>query len=193
VAELVSAAAPAGLATRLDHLFQLGVLAVLVGILSAAMVMQFAFGEIPCPLCLLERLAMFGVGFTILQGFRNGFGERLTGLGLLFALLLLAIATRQTLLDIAPRPGHAYIGSAILGLHMPVWSVVIALALLLSYALKIAVLGADPSRAVPLPAISLAGRVLGLALLVLCAVNLGAVVLQCGLGECHTMGYRLLE
>ena len=181
------------LAARLDHLFQLGVLAVQVGILTAAMVLQFAFGELPCPLCLLERLAMFGVGFAIIQGFRNGFSERLTGLALLFALLLLLIATRQSMLDIVPRPGHAYIGSAILGLHMPVWSAVIALTLLLAYALKMAVLGADPSQAPPLTWMTAAGRLLGLVLILLCAVNFVAVVLQCGFDQCHTFGYQLLQ
>ena len=27
----------------------------------------------------------------------------------------------------------------------------------------------------------------------LCAVNLVSVVIQCGLGQCHTSGYRLLQ
>jgi disulfide bond formation protein DsbB len=183
-----------GLAARLDHLFQLGVLAVLVGIQASALVMQYGFGELPCPLCLLERLAMFGVGFAILEGFRNGFRERLTGLALLFALLLLVVGARQTLLDIAPRPGHAYIGSPVFGLHMPVWAVVIALVLLVSYALKIAVLGADPlTRAGRAPAwLASPARLIGYALLALCAVNAVSVVVQCGFSECHTFGYRLL-
>jgi disulfide bond formation protein DsbB len=182
------------LAARLDHLFQFGVLAVLVGIQSAALVMQYAFGELPCPLCLLERLAMFGVGFAILEAFRNGFRERLTGLALLFALLLLVVGARQTLLDIAPRPGHAYIGSPVLGLHMPVWAVVIALVLLIAYALKIAVVGADRAREAGPPVVWMAtvARYLGYALLALIAVNALSVVVQCGFSECHTFGYRLL-
>jgi disulfide bond formation protein DsbB len=183
----------ATLAARLDHLFQLGVLAVLVGILAAALVMQFAYGELPCPLCLLERVAMFGVGFAIVQNFRNGFSERMTGLALIFAVLLLVIATRQSMLDIAPRPGHAYIGSAVLGLHMPVWAAVIGLLLILAHALKITLLGASAPGATPMPTLAAAGRVLGLALLGLCAVNFVAVVLQCGLNECHTFSYQLLS
>ncbi|MGG5820453.1 disulfide bond formation protein B [Falsiroseomonas sp. HW251] len=181
------------LSARLDHLFQLGVLAVLVGVLSAALVMQFAFGELPCPLCLLERVAMFGVGFAVVQNFRNGFNERMTGLALIFAVVLLVIATRQSMLDIEPRPGHAYIGSAVLGLHMPVWAAVIGLVLILAHALKITLLGAAARDVAPLPLLAVAGRVLGLALLALCAINFIAVLLQCGAGECHTFGYRLLS
>ena len=57
----------------------------------------------------------------------------------------LAVGARDplALLDIYPRPGHAYIGSAVFGLHMPVWSVVIALLILFAYALKLAVIGGD--------------------------------------------------
>jgi len=65
-------------------------------------------------------------------------------------------------------------------------------AMLLAYALKMAVLGADPSRIAPLPWVVAAGRVLGLMLIALCAVNFAAVVLQCGVGQCHTFGYQLL-
>lgn len=181
------------LTARLDHLFQLGVLAVLVGILSGALVLQFAYGELPCPLCLLERVAMFGVGFAIVQNFRDGFSERMTGLALIFAVLLLVIATRQSMLDIAPRPGHAYIGSAVFGLHMPVWAALIGLVLILAHALKITLLGATLPGTAPLPLLGAAARLLGYALLALCAVNFVAVVLQCGLNECHTFGYQLLS
>ena len=73
-------------------------------------------GELPCPLCLLQRVALFGVAFGIMLNFRHGFSYRNTGFSLLFAILLLVVAERQTLLDIYPRPGHEYIGSAILGL-----------------------------------------------------------------------------
>jgi disulfide bond formation protein DsbB len=190
-------AAPAvrpGLVVMLDHLFMLGVLVAVAAILTAALVIQLGFGELPCPLCLLQRVAMFGVCFGIVQNFRNGFTNRHTGISLLFALLLLLVAARQTLLDIAPRPGHEYIGSAVLGLHMPVWSVVIALALLLAYAAKLAVLGGDPAAqaSARVAVVDRAGHWLGHCVLGLCAVNLVLVLLQCGLGECHTFGYRLL-
>ncbi len=79
---------------------------------------------------------------------------------------------------------------------MPVWSVVIALCVLAAFALKLAILGGDDHRrANPLdsfPVLPAAATALGALLLVLCAVNFGSAVLQCGLGECHTEGYRLL-
>jgi disulfide bond formation protein DsbB len=180
----------------LDYLFQLGLLLVLCGILTAAAFLQYARGELPCPLCLLERLAMFGIGFGVLLNLRTGFADRNTGISLVFAVLLLIIGARQTLLDIYPRPGHEYVGSAILGLHMPVWSVVIALCVLAAFALKLAIIGGDDHRRTnPLasfPVLPAAATALGALLVILCAVNFGSAVIQCGLGECHTEGYRLL-
>src|SRR5438552_10642414 len=113
----------------LNHLYMLGMVVVISGILTAAMVMQYVFGELPCPLCLLQRVALFGVAFGLLQNLRGRFSDRNTGFSLLFALLLLIVAERQSLLDIYTRPGHQYVGTAVFGLHMPVWSIVIALCL----------------------------------------------------------------
>jgi hypothetical protein len=139
---------------------------------------------------------MFGIGYGVILNLRTGFAERNTGISLVFAVLLLIIAARQTLLDIYPRPGHEYIGSAILGLHMPVWSVVIALCVLAAFALKLTILGGDDHRrANPIdsfPVLPAVARVLTGALILLCAVNFVSVIVQCGLGECHTEGYRLL-
>lgn len=177
----------------LDRLGLVAMLAVLAAILTAAMVMQYAFGEIPCPLCLLQRFAMFGCCFGIMQQVRSDGSERGTGIALIFTIVLLVIAARQTLLDLFPRPGHDYIGSAIFGVHMPVWSIFIAVALLLGFAARLALFGA-PRAATALPA-SLLRVAQGLAVYIalLCAINFVSVVLQCGLDQCHTSGYRLLQ
>src|ERR1700733_9438823 len=119
------------IAVALDRLILCLMLLILAGILTAAMVMQYVFGEIPCPLCLLQRFAMFGCCFGIIMQLRSPGSERGAGIGAIFAVLLLVISVRQTLLDLFPRQGHAYVGSAVFGLHMPVWSVLIAVELLL--------------------------------------------------------------
>jgi disulfide bond formation protein DsbB len=181
----------------LNHIFLLAMLAVIAAILTGAMTLQFVYGELPCPLCLLERVALFGVCFGIILNFRHGFSYRNTGLSLLFAILLLIVSVRQTLLDIYPRPGHAYIGSAVFGLHMPVWSILIAVAILTAYAAKLIVLGNDDhlakSEVARMPLLSRAATILGLYVIALCAINLVAVFLQCGFGECHTDGYALFR
>ena len=175
----------------LDRLVLLLMLAALAAVLTVAMLMQVAFGAIPCPLCLLQRVAMFGCCFGLILQLRSEHSERGqergSGIGLVFAVLLLVISVRQTLLDIVPRPGHDYVGSAVLGMHMPVWSVVIAVALLAGFAIRLALFGAPRGSAW-----QRCTRGLEFYVVLLAAFNLLAVVLQCGLVECHTTGYRLL-
>jgi disulfide bond formation protein DsbB len=181
----------------LHFIFLLLMMAVIAGILTAAMTLQYAKGELPCPLCLLQRVALFGVCFGIIANVRDGFSNRNTGFSLLFAIFLLIVSVRQSLLDIVPRPGHAYIGSAVFGIHMPVWSIIIALCLLIAFAAKLAILGGnehlDDNNVKTFSLLDRAARLLSLYVIALCAVNLVSVILQCGFGECHTFGYRLLK
>jgi len=181
----------------LNYTYLLLVMFVIAGILTAAMTLQYVNGELPCPLCLLERVAMLGVCFGIMLNFRRGFSYQNTGFSLLFAIVLLVISVRQSLLDIYPRPGHEYIGSAIFGIHMPVWSIIIALALLIAYAIKLAILGGDEylreADVSEFPAIRRIADALSIYVIAICLINLVSVVLQCGFGECHTFGYKLLQ
>jgi disulfide bond formation protein DsbB len=181
----------------LNTIYLVAMMAVIAGILTVAMTLQYAKGELPCPLCLLQRVALFGVCFGIMQNVRSGFSYQNTGFSLLFAIFLLIVSVRQSLLDIYPRPGHEYIGSAVFGLHMPVWSIIIALCLLIAFAAKLAVLGGDQhlrdNDVKTFPMLDRAARLLSLYVIALCAINLVSVVLQCGLGECHTFGYKLLK
>jgi disulfide bond formation protein DsbB len=169
---------------------------VIAAILSGAMMMQYVYGELPCPLCLLQRVALFGVAFGAVLNLRNGFSDRSTGISLLFTTVLLIVSVRQTLLDICPRPGHEYIGSAVFGLHMPVWSVLIALALIVAHVVTLLLPGgrsaalASPATSFPLMAPIAKGVAVYVA--VLCAINFASVFVQCAFGECHTFGYRLL-
>jgi disulfide bond formation protein DsbB len=184
----------ARLPATLNDLFLLAMMLAMAAILTTAMVFQYYGGEIPCPLCLLQRVAMFGVCFGIIQHFRNGYSARNDGVSMLFALFLLIVSARQTLLDIYPRPGHSYIGSAVLGLHMPVWSVIIAVAVVLAFTIKLAVLGGEDLRdSKPSPALGRLARLLCLYVVAICLVNLVSVTLQCGVGACHTTEYRLLR
>ena len=181
----------------LNYTYLVLVMFVIAGILTAAMTLQYAKGERPCPLCLLERFAMLGVCFGIMLNFRRGFSYQNTGFSLLSAIFLLVFSVRQTLLDIYPRPGHEYIGSAIFGIHMPVWSIIIALLILTAYAIKLAVIGGDEylsaARVDEFPVLRRIADILSAYVVVICIVNLVSVIVQCGFGECHTFNYKLLQ
>ncbi len=179
-----------------NYVYQLLILLAFAGVLTGALVLQYAYGELPCPLCLLQRVAMFGICFGIMLDFRRGFSYQNVGFSLLFAVFLLVVSVRQTLLDIYPRAGHAYIGNAVFGIHLPVWSIIITVVLLAAYAVQLCVLGRDTDlpliEAKNYPALKRIGEGVSLYVLALCAVNFVSVILQCGFGECHTMGYALL-
>lgn len=182
-------------AETLAALFYLSMLYAIAAILTAAMAYQYLHAEIPCPLCLLQRVVLFGVCFGIIQNFRSGYSDRNSGWSLLWALFLLIISVRQTLINIYPRPGHAYVGSAVFGIHMPVWSVLIAVALLFAFGLKLTILGGDGRLAGRKPGGAL-GQLAAIGMvyvLVLCAINFVSVIVQCGLDACHTYEYRLLR
>ena len=184
----------ARLPATLNDLFLFAMMLTMAAVLTTAMVFQYYGGEIPCPLCLLQRVAMFGVCYGVILHFRHGYSARNDGVSMLFALFLLIVSAHQTLLDIYPRPGHSYIGNAVLGLHMPVWSVVIAVAVLLAFAIKLAVLGGKHLRnREPSPALGRVARLLCLYVVAICLINLVSVLLQCGAGACHTSEYRLLS
>lgn len=182
----------ARLLSLLNDIFFLAMMLVIAEILTFAAILQYRSGEIPCPLCLLQRVAMLGVCFGIVLHFRKGPSARNDGISMLFALFLLIVSVRQTLLDIYPRPGHNYIGSAIFGIHMPVWSIIIATCILLAFAVKFAVIGDTSREDEQPPFITHTASFLSGYVVLLCAVNFISVIVQCGLEACHTMGYKLL-
>ncbi|MDR6868481.1 disulfide bond formation protein DsbB [Microbacterium resistens] len=102
-----------------------------LGILSAAMFwFQFAQGEYPCPLCILQRMAMMLVAIgpiyvvsQTLRG-RGSLGVLATGAGIaiLGSVLGMAMSGRQVLLHIAP--GDQGYGTAVLGMHLYTWALV---------------------------------------------------------------------
>src|SRR5258708_15655773 len=91
-----------------------------LGTLGLALILLIAFGfqfgrnELPCPLCLLQRLAFVLCGFGFLLNLRFGSQPAHYGLTLLAALFGLAAAGRHLLLHIVPGTGTY--GSALLGL-----------------------------------------------------------------------------
>jgi disulfide bond formation protein DsbB len=175
---------------QLNYIFSLLILAAMGFILTSAIYMELIHGENPCPLCLLQRVAYFGICFGVILNLRNGYSMRYEGLTLIVIILLLIISTRQTLIDIYPRPGHEYIGSAILGLHMPVWSIVFSILLLFAYAIRFCVLGfsdsLSDSHVESYPKISFLASILVWFIIALCGFNVLTTFLQCGFSTCHT-------
>ena len=101
--------------------------------------LQVGLNELPCPLCILQRVAFVICGFGFVLNLRFGVQPLHYGLSLLGALFGLAAAGRQVMLHVVPGSG-AY-GSAILGLHLYTWSAVAFLAVVAGVALLMIVGG----------------------------------------------------
>jgi disulfide bond formation protein DsbB len=110
----------------LAHLFVLAYCVVLI----AAFGVQFIKGEYPCPLCMLQRMAMvlatLGPAYVIAKT-RNGdvsLRDYATGYGLSIVAAVAGglMSTRQVLLHVVPPdPGY---GEPVLGLHMYTWALI---------------------------------------------------------------------
>jgi len=182
-------------ASRYYFLLLLALIIVSVS-LSITMIIQIACHQIPCPLCLLQRLGLLGMGVGLISAFRRDYSPAHIGAVMVFSLYLLMVGVRQSLNNIVARPGHHWIGGTILGLHLPVWAVITAFGLLLlcAAALLVAPRSAQPfSAEKACPLIHRLGVFMSACLIMLCGMNLLMVFLQCGVGICHTYSYAFLN
>ena len=96
----------------------------LVGVLLGAFGVQFIEGELPCPLCYLQRMGMalaaIGPCLVILHGVR----VRFFGMTIVAALLGGSISARQILLHVCSTTDPGY-GSAVMGMHLYSWAFVV--------------------------------------------------------------------
>jgi disulfide bond formation protein DsbB len=111
--------------------------------LLVAFGLQFVLNELPCPLCVLQRVALVLCGFGFLLNLRFGVQPLHYGLSILAALLGGAAAIRQVLLHIVPGTG-AY-GSALFGLHLYTWSAILFIALIAGIA-ALMIIGGQPDH-----------------------------------------------
>jgi disulfide bond formation protein DsbB len=150
-------------------------------VLVTAFAAQILLNELPCPLCLLQRVLFSMLAIGPILNIRFGPRPGHYALSLLAAVVGAVVSTRQILLHIMPRdPGY---GSALLGYHYYTWAfigfaaaiVLIAIVLLFDDRLRDA---AESRPAGPFAA--------GAVLLVigLSAINVISTLLECGFGAC---------
>ena len=154
---------------------QLALLAI-VGMLSYAFVDQFYLGEIPCPLCLLQRIGFVIIGFALVLNIRCGAHSSHYGWGIIGGLVGMTVSLRQIFLHIAPDD-QGY-GATFLELHFYSWAFVSFLALLAGQAILLML----PNRDVRSRS-GFANMIVILFILLVFA-NLVSTLLECGLGPC---------
>lgn len=153
-------------------------------ILLVAFGYQVALGELPCPLCILQRLAFVAAGTGLALNACLGPRASHYAVVILSAVAGAGIAARQTLLHIVPGTG-AY-GANLFGLHFYVWALIAFVGIIVAAAL----LCLWDSQFAPPHAPSAPARIGGFgwasALLFLAVVlaNAGSTLAECGGGLC---------
>lgn len=160
----------------------IGLFAVSV-VLLVAFADQLLMGELPCPLCILQRGAFVAVGAALVMNLRLGARPSHYGAMILSAVVGAAIAGRQVLLHVAP--GDPGFGGTVLGLHFYTWAFVVFVAIVVGGAAMLLFdrqFAADrASDRAPLPLAATAVFVLAAAVTL---ANSISTTLECGAGLC---------
>ena len=167
-------------------------LAGIIMVLVLALLFQFWLRELPCPLCILQRIGFLGIAFGFLLNLRFGFRPSHYSIVLISALFTSFVALRQVCLHVLPNTG-AY-GSAIFGLHLYTWSFIVAMLVVISSAI---LLGVDEQY---LTAVKKSTKwhqtvhVLFVVMVFVIAANIISVLLECGLHACpdNPVSYALV-
>jgi disulfide bond formation protein DsbB len=154
---------------------QLALLAV-ISMLSFAFVDQLYFGELPCPLCLMQRIGFVIIGFALVLNIRCGAHSAYYGWGIIGGLVGMMVSLRQVFLHILP--GDKGFGAAFLELHFYTWAYIAYTGLLIG----LAVLLMLPNREVR--SRSWFANALILTFIFLVLGNLVSTLLECGIGLC---------
>lgn len=150
--------------------------------LLMAFALQFYLHELPCPLCLLQRIGFLSIAVGFLMNLRFGLRPSHYALVLLSALFTSFVALRQIALHVIPGTGGY--GSEIFGLHLYTWSFIVSMIIII---ITTFLLGVDrqyqntATREMRYP--KLTPVLFGLMALIITA-NIVSLGLECGFSEC---------
>ena len=162
------------------------------GVLLVAFAMQFALGELPCPLCLLQRVFFCAMAIGPILNLRFGPSPAHYALSMLAALAGAAVAMRQMFLHILPGdPGY---GTALLGYHYYTWAFAIFAVALAIFTLLLLFERQFAAADAPRPKTSAAGIAVWLAI-ALTAANIVSTFAVCGPVACpdNPVRYQLFQ
>jgi disulfide bond formation protein DsbB len=162
-------------------------------VLALAFADQIWYGDLPCPLCILQRAGFFAAGFGIALNIIFGPKPSQYGIAIIGAVAGGAISLRQILLHIVPGTGHY--GNAVFGMHLYTWAFIAAVVIVVGCAIMLLddrqFSRAEPMavRLKPLPLSAL------LLFMVLAIANIGSTIALCGAGLCpdNPKDYMLFE
>jgi disulfide bond formation protein DsbB len=178
--------------TRAIILNALGLYAVAL-VLAAAFAAQFVLHELPCPLCLLQRILFATLAIGPILNIRFGPRPSHYAMSLFAAVAGAVVSTRQVLLHI--MPGDAGYGSALLGFHYYTWALIgFVAAIVLLAAILLFDRQFDDTAPQPISGGAFVQAAVWL-VIGLTALNVVSTLLECGFGACadNPIVYELLR
>lgn len=164
---------------RLASLFEL---IAVITVLAMALLLQFVFNELPCPLCLLQRIGFVGIAYGVILNLRFGFRPSHYAIVILSGLFTAFVALRQIALHVIP--GTPAYGNALFGWHLYTWSFVLAMMVVIGTTL---LFGVDRQYKVVVTRGKKKHWLVTAIFAVICFVlvaNIIAVIFQCGFSAC---------
>ena len=153
----------------------------LSAVLLVAFYYQLVVGELPCPLCALQRVGFIVAGVGLILNLRVGYSPAHYGLVLLTAVAAGSASLRQIALHVVPGTGHY--GSALFGFHFYTWAFVGYGALVAYVGVMLLLEARAPARDRAPPAGPFAAFACWL-FVALAAANVASFLLECGFGPC---------
>lgn len=151
-------------------------------ILLMAFALQVVLNELPCPLCLLQRIGFFMIALGFLMNLRFGLHPSHYAMVILGCVYTSLVALRQIALHVIPGTGSY--GSAIFGLHLYTWSFIVSVVILVVTTFLMSV---DRQYLVPVKKknnMHLVINSLFIILVLLLVINIISVFYECGLSQC---------
>ncbi len=161
---------------RFLHVFHLLILsAVLLGAYSV----QFFLKEQPCPLCLLQRLAMISLSVALICNLKFGIRPTHYGVGIFSSLFGASVSLRQMAMHICPE--FPPFGEPIFGLDLYWWAFIVFGSSLFAIALYLLLYSKSEEKKITLN--GLEKFACGLVALITLSYVV-TIFIECGLGVC---------
>ncbi|MGF7157315.1 disulfide bond formation protein B [Bartonella heixiaziensis] len=164
----------------------------LSAVLLVAFYYQLVKFELPCPLCLLQRVGLILAGCGFLLNIHHRVKNTHYSMVILGCMVTSVIAARQVFLHITPDDlGY---GSTFFGLHFYTWAFIVSV-LCIFAVVFVMILSEVPYTFKMFSSFSVLSKVVSFLFVFLIAANLVSTVLECGSGQCadDPVRYELLS
>lgn len=163
---------------------------ILCAIITGAFIYEWVYRELPCPLCLLQRLGMIATAIGPLMNILFGFRSIHYGFAMIGSIFGASVSIRQILLHVC-KDFPEY-GLPVFGLEVYTWAFLVACASLLGAALLLMLAERTEEYRQP-HRIRFLGYIAIIYLIIIVAANAIEVFFECGIGFCPDNPIKILH